>query len=139
MLRTKTTERGTVAIKRPGKMRWVYTKPERKEFVSDGTRLYSYLAADKQVIVSPAPGPNDGTIPALFLAGQGDIVRDFTASVHGPARRGAGADYPQADAQEGRPRLRVAGRSESTRQRCRSGTWWPPIGRAAGRRSPSAI
>src|SRR5215213_1867524 len=35
VLRTKTSERGTVAIKRPGKIRFVYTKPERKEFVSD--------------------------------------------------------------------------------------------------------
>jgi outer membrane lipoprotein carrier protein len=78
VLRTKTTERGTVSIKRPGKMRFVYTKPERKEFVSDGNRLYTWLVADKQVIVGAAPGPDDGTIPALFLAGQGDIARDYT-------------------------------------------------------------
>ena len=32
VLRTKTTERGTVSIKRPGMMRFIYTKPERKEF-----------------------------------------------------------------------------------------------------------
>ena len=78
VLRTRTTERGTMAIKRPGKMRFLYTKPERKEFVSDGTRLYTYLVADKQVIVGAAPGPDDGTIPALVLAGQGDIARDYT-------------------------------------------------------------
>jgi outer membrane lipoprotein-sorting protein len=30
VLRTKTTERGTIAIKRPGRMRFVYTKPEKK-------------------------------------------------------------------------------------------------------------
>jgi outer membrane lipoprotein-sorting protein len=30
VLRTRTTERGTVAIKRPGRMRFVYTKPEKK-------------------------------------------------------------------------------------------------------------
>lgn len=80
VLRTRTSERGTVAIKRPGRMRWVYTKPERKEFVSDGSRLYTYLVADRQVIVSPAPGPADGTTPALFLAGQANLVRDFVAS-----------------------------------------------------------
>jgi outer membrane lipoprotein carrier protein len=79
VLRTKTTERGTVAIKRPGRMRWVYTKPERKEFVSDGKRLYSYLPADKQVIVSPLPEA-DQTTPALFLSGRGHLVRDFTAA-----------------------------------------------------------
>ncbi len=79
VLRTKTTERGTVAIRRPGRMRWTYTEPERKEFVSDGTRLYSYLPADKQVIVSPVPSGRT-TTPALFLSGQGDLVRDFTPS-----------------------------------------------------------
>lgn len=78
VLRTRTTERGTVAIKRPGKMRFTYTKPEKKEFVSDGSRLYTHLVADKQVIVSPAPGPDQGDIPAMFLAGQSDLARDYT-------------------------------------------------------------
>jgi len=80
VLRTKTSERGTVAIKRPGKMRFTYLKPEKKEFVSDGNRLYSHLVADKQVIVSPAPGPDQGDIPAMFLAGQSDLARDYTPS-----------------------------------------------------------
>jgi outer membrane lipoprotein carrier protein len=79
VLRTKTTERGTVAVKRPGRMRWVYQKPERKEFISDGTRIYSYLPADKQVMVSPMP-QDQTTTPALFLTGRGHLVRDFTAS-----------------------------------------------------------
>ena len=78
VLRTKTTEQGAVAIKRPGRMRFSYTRPEKKEFVSDGTRLYTYLIADKQVIVSPAPGPDQGDIPAMFLAGQSDLARDYT-------------------------------------------------------------
>lgn len=78
VLRTRTTERGTIAIKRPGRMRFTYTKPEKKEFVSDGTRLYTHLVADKQVIVSPAPGPAQGDIPAMFLAGQSDLARDYT-------------------------------------------------------------
>ena len=79
VLRTKTTERGTVVIKRPGKMRWVYTAPERKEFVSDGTKIYAYFPADRQVIVSPAPTGAD-TTPALFLTGQANLVRDFDPS-----------------------------------------------------------
>jgi outer membrane lipoprotein carrier protein len=80
VLRTRTTESGSMAIKRPGRMRWTYAKPEKKEFVSDGRRVYSYIPADKQVIVSPAPGPEDPTTPALFLSGQADLARDFTAS-----------------------------------------------------------
>ena len=79
VLRVKTTESGTVAIKRPGRMRWVYTKPERKEFVSDGVRIYSYIPADKQVIVGTLP-TDAQTTPALFLAGRGHLVRDFTAT-----------------------------------------------------------
>ena len=79
LLRTKTTEQGTVAIKRPGRMRWVYSKPERKEFVSNGQRLYSYIPRDKQVIVSPMPS-GEQTTPALFLTGRGHLVRDFTVS-----------------------------------------------------------
>jgi outer membrane lipoprotein carrier protein len=79
VLKTKSSERGTVAIKRPGRMRWIYTQPEKKEFVSDGTRIYSYLPADKQVIVGPVP-EGDTTTPAMFLTGKGNLVRDFAAS-----------------------------------------------------------
>ena len=49
VLRTQTRERGTVKIKKPGKMRWVYTAPERKEFVSDGVKIYSHIPQDRQV------------------------------------------------------------------------------------------
>ena len=80
VLRTETTERGTVTIKKPGRMRWVYTSPERKEFVSDGQKVYAYVPADKQVVVSPVPPDDQGSTPALFLTGKGDIARDFTAS-----------------------------------------------------------
>ena len=83
VLRTKTTERGTMAIKRPGRIKFVYTKPERKEFVSDGVRLYTHLVADKQVIVSPAPTADDGDVPAMFLAGKSDLSRDYTPSFTG--------------------------------------------------------
>lgn len=77
VLRTQSSERGTVAVKKPGKMRWVYTNPERKEIVSDGRQIYTYIVADKQVIVSDVPSTN--TSAALFLGGQGNLVRDFTA------------------------------------------------------------
>lgn len=79
VLKVKTTESGTVAIKRPGRMRWLYTRPERKEFVADGSRMYSYIPADKQVIVAAMPTESQ-TTPALFLAGRGNLVRDFTAT-----------------------------------------------------------
>jgi outer membrane lipoprotein carrier protein len=80
ILRTQTTERGNVVIKKPGRMRWVYTSPERKEFISDGQKVYSYLPQDKQVMVTTMPPDDQATTPALFLAGKGDIARDFSAA-----------------------------------------------------------
>jgi outer membrane lipoprotein carrier protein len=80
VLRKQLSERGRLQIKKPGKMRWEYTAPEKKTFVSDGVKIYSYIPADQQVIVTAAPPPGRTTTPALFLAGQGDLDRDFTAS-----------------------------------------------------------
>jgi len=80
-LRTQTRERGTVKVKKPGKMRWTYTAPERKEFVSDGVKIYSHLQQDRQVMVSNVPADGDVSTPALFLSGKGDIARDFTAAI----------------------------------------------------------
>lgn len=79
-LRTRTVESGTVVVKKPGKMRWVYTRPERKEVVSDGKKSYLYIPADRQVLVSAVPPDDRASTPALFLAGKGDVGRDFTAS-----------------------------------------------------------
>jgi outer membrane lipoprotein carrier protein len=80
VLKTQTQERGTVLVKKPSRMHWTYTTPEKKEFVSDGAKVYSYIPEDKQVIVSNVPPDDQATTPAMFLAGKGDIVRDFSAS-----------------------------------------------------------
>jgi outer membrane lipoprotein carrier protein len=80
VLKTQTQERGKVSVKKPSRMHWTYTAPEKKEFVSDGVKIYSYIPQDKQVIVSNVPADDQATTPALFLAGKGDIVRDFSAS-----------------------------------------------------------
>jgi outer membrane lipoprotein carrier protein len=80
VLRKQATERGTVAVKKPGRMRWVYTAPEKKTFVSDGTKIYSYIPQDRQVIVSNVPKDDEAATAVMFLAGKGDVIRDFTAS-----------------------------------------------------------
>jgi outer membrane lipoprotein carrier protein len=78
VLKTQTRESGTVAIKKPGKMRWTYLKPLRKELVSDGRNIYWYDPREKEVVKSDVP--DQATTPDLFLSGKGDIVRDFAAS-----------------------------------------------------------
>lgn len=80
VLRKRVSERGTLLIKKPGKMRWTYTSPEEKVFVSDGVKLYSHIPRDRQVIVSSVPQEDEASTPALFLTGKGNLLRDFTAA-----------------------------------------------------------
>lgn len=92
VLHKQITERGHLLVKKPGKMRWDYSAPEQKQFVSDGVKMYSYLPQDKQVIVTSVPPEDEATTPALFLTGKGHLARDFTASlVDAPAGMPAGS------------------------------------------------
>src|SRR6476661_2851376 len=81
VLRKKLVERGTVLIKKPGRMKWTYKAPEEKVFVSDGTRMYMHTPADNQVIVSPVTPADQATTAVLFLSGKGNLTRDFTVSL----------------------------------------------------------
>ena len=81
VLRKQITERGHLLVKKPGMMRWDYSTPEPKQFVSDGVKMYSYIPQDKQVIVAAVPPDEDAPTPTLFLAGKGNVTRDFTPSL----------------------------------------------------------
>jgi len=73
-------------------MRWDYSTPETKQFVSDGVKMYSYIPQDKQVIVASVPPDEDAPTPTLFLAGKGNLTRDFTPSLaDAPAGMPAGS------------------------------------------------
>ena len=80
VLRTSIVEYGTVLIKKPGKMRWRYTSSEEKLYVSDGEIFYSFFPVDQQVIVTEVPPDDQGSTPALFLAGKGSLADDFKAA-----------------------------------------------------------
>lgn len=90
VLRKEISEKGRVQVLKPGKFRWDYTTPEVKQFVSDGIKVYSYVPADKQVIVTSVPAADSASTPALFLAGKGSVTRDFDASA-APVPSGAPA------------------------------------------------
>src|SRR5262249_30788281 len=47
VLHKSITERGRLLVKKPGKMRWDYSTPETKQFVSDGVKMCSYIPLDK--------------------------------------------------------------------------------------------
>jgi len=92
VLRKQITEQGRLLVKKPGKMRWDYSTPETKQFISDGVKMYSYIPQDKQVIVASVPSDEDAPTPTLFLAGKGNVTRDFTPSlVAAPAGMAAGS------------------------------------------------
>jgi outer membrane lipoprotein carrier protein len=78
VLRRKSLESGLVFVKKPGKMRWDYLKPEKKLFVSDGQTMFLYFPNEKQVMKNDVPTQDQATSAVLFLMGKGDIIRDFT-------------------------------------------------------------
>ena len=80
VLKRKLTEQGVVQIKKPGRMRWEYRAPQKKLFVSDGREMYLHEVAANQVTVFKVPAGDEAPTAALFLAGRGNITRDFTVS-----------------------------------------------------------
>ena len=78
-------ERGTLQIKRPGRMRWEYQHPEKKVFISDGKTFYFYVPAERQVIVREQAG--DRGIAVRLLSGDGGILSQFDASPEAGGKR----------------------------------------------------
>ena len=75
------TETGHVKIKKPGRMDWTYVSPEKKQFGSDGAKMYSYLPSEKVVYISDLPTGDQASTALLFLTGKGNLVRDFRPSL----------------------------------------------------------
>lgn len=88
MLGQEIVESGRLALKRPGRMRWDYEKPEKKTFVADGEAFYFYVPADRQVIVRDQGGERG--VALTLLAGSTPILEQFRVelepSLDGPAR-----------------------------------------------------
>lgn len=75
----KRTASGTVALKKPGKMRWDYEKPEKKLFVADGTNLWVYEPEDEQAFKQSLSSSQLPT-QVSFLFGRGKLLDDFEVS-----------------------------------------------------------
>ena len=71
---------GEVWLKKPGKMRWDYAKPDKKLMVSDGATLWVYEPDDEQAYKQDLKG---NALPAQvsFLLGEGKLEKEFDASV----------------------------------------------------------
>jgi outer membrane lipoprotein carrier protein len=67
---------GKVYFKKRGMMRWDYIVPNQK-FLSDGHTLWYYQPEEKQVHVSDVSSYVKEKTPLAFLAGEGNLSRDF--------------------------------------------------------------
>jgi outer membrane lipoprotein carrier protein len=67
---------GKVYFKKKGMMRWDYNVPNQK-LISDGHTLWYYQPEEKQVLVSDVSRVLKEKTPLAFLAGEGDLGRDF--------------------------------------------------------------
>src|SRR5215831_2550475 len=68
--------RGTVYLKKGGKLRWEYTEPAPPEIVSDGKKLWLYTPSLNQANVADAPEALAGPAGS-FLAGLGRLRSEF--------------------------------------------------------------
>lgn len=70
-------ESGQLQLKKPGKMRWDYTAPEAKLYVSNGKTIYEYIPAERSATRTSAKETDDWRAPFMFLLGRGNLRRDF--------------------------------------------------------------
>ena len=75
---------GSVAIARPGKLRWDIQKPYPQLVVGDGERIWIYDPELKQVTVRKA-GQAISSSPAALLAGSNELEKDFVLEEAGEA------------------------------------------------------
>jgi outer membrane lipoprotein carrier protein len=78
-----TTAHGTMAFKRPGKMRWDLRQDAEQIIIADGETLWLYQPSEKQVLKAPFDAAFRATTPISFLTGVGKIAQDFDVSLDG--------------------------------------------------------
>jgi outer membrane lipoprotein carrier protein len=77
--------KGTVYLKRGGKLRWEFTEPTPQEIVSDGKKLWVYTPTLNQANVAEAPEALAGPAGS-FLAGLGRLRSEFQVRFLNPAQ-----------------------------------------------------
>jgi outer membrane lipoprotein carrier protein len=79
----RAAEKGVLTLRKPGKMRWQYSEPAGKLFVSDGQYIYSYFPDENRAEKIKFKATDDMRAPLAFLLGRlnfRDDFREFRAS-----------------------------------------------------------
>jgi outer membrane lipoprotein carrier protein len=75
--RASKSESGELTLRKPGRMRWDYTAPSGKLFLSDGHDLYLYTPDNKRVEKTSLKQSEDMRAPLAFLLGKLDFAKEF--------------------------------------------------------------
>jgi outer membrane lipoprotein carrier protein len=92
-------ENGTLLLRKQGKMRWDYTRPAGKLFISDGKNVFLYTARDNRVEKVPLKDTEDMRAPLAFLLGRLDMKKEFREF---QVRAGDGGTWLEASAKNDR-------------------------------------
>jgi len=74
---SKEIRTGKVLIKKPGKFRWEYEKPERFLIISDGVKIFIYYPEEKEVLIYPSGKILSSQLVLGFMHGKGNIKKDL--------------------------------------------------------------
>lgn len=75
--RPRRSEAGTLKLLKPGKMRWDYSTPPGKLFLSDGKHLFYLSPATGKVERAPLKSADDFRTPLAFLLGKLNFKKTF--------------------------------------------------------------
>ena len=75
--RARKSESGQLTLRKPGRMRWDYSAPSGKLFVSDGKDVYLYTPEANRVEKTKLKTSEDMRAPLAFLLGKLDFAKDF--------------------------------------------------------------
>jgi outer membrane lipoprotein carrier protein len=71
------TESGILMLRKPGKMRWAYSQPAGKLFVSDGKWLWLYTPEENRAEKMKFKETDDLRAPLAFLLGKLNFDKEF--------------------------------------------------------------
>ncbi len=72
--------RGTLEVKKPGKMRWDYDVPSRKTIAVNGSRLVQWEPEANQAFVDERFDATAMSAAVTFLLGKGSLEKEFQVS-----------------------------------------------------------
>jgi outer membrane lipoprotein carrier protein len=75
--RPRRIEAGVLALRKPGRMRWDYTQPKGKLFVSDGKFLWLWVPSENRAEKMKLQASDDMRAPLAFLLGKLKFDKEF--------------------------------------------------------------